>query len=95
MKNTLQIPSDIGDHCRAAAQVLTKENARLGDLWDIWADTDPDPENGDFWMVKIDHPEVARLRRHIGQIAQFLDWLADHGEHGQEVEHMEAAHERG
>lgn len=92
MKNVLQIPFDVGEHCRAAAQVLTQENARLSDLWDIWADTDPDPENGDVWMVKIDHPEITRLRRHIGQITQFLDWLADHGEHGEAVE---AIHERG
>lgn len=88
MRNILQVPSDIGEHCRAAAQVLSQENARLGDLWDIWADTDPDPECGDVWMVSIDHPEVTRLRQRLGQIAQFLDWLADHGEHAQPVERI-------
>ncbi|WP_136649732.1 hypothetical protein [Paracoccus aeridis] len=95
MKNVLQIPSDIGDHCRAAAQVLSQENARLGDLWDIWADADPDPQNGYYWMVKIDHLEITRLRRHIGQIAEFLDWIADHGEHGQPVDREEAGDDRG
>lgn len=92
MKNVLQIPSDVGETCRAAAQLLTQENARLSDLWDTWTDTDPDPEHGFYWTVNIDHPEVDRLRRHLNQITQFLDWLADHGEHGEAVE---VAHERG
>ncbi|MFP1645691.1 hypothetical protein [Pontitalea aquivivens] len=85
-KPILQIPADVGAHCRQAASVLTQANARLARLLEIWADDDPDPENGDFWHVQIAHPEVARLRENLRRVTDTLNFLADHGDHGLEIE---------
>lgn len=73
---TFAIPADVAEHVRKVAEVLDAHRAEIDRLWSIWADTDPDPENGDFWHVQIAHPDADRLRRNLGEAAAFLRWLA-------------------
>lgn len=88
-KPNLQIPSDIGEHCQTAATALLQHKAMLDGLWELWADEDPDPENGFYWTLHIEHPDADRMRRNMMQIAHFLEWLAQHGQHEQEVGRVE------
>lgn len=76
MKGAIVLPGDVAEHCRAAANALKARQHRLKSLHDLWADEDPDPENGYFWHVKIEHPEASQLRNDLGKIAEFLEWLA-------------------
>lgn len=73
---TLILPADVAGHIHKVAEVLDAHRAEIDRLWSIWADTDPYPENGDFWHVQIAHPDADRLRRNLGETAAFLHWLA-------------------
>lgn len=76
MKGAITLPGDVAEYCRAAANVLKARQSRLKLLHDLWADEDPDPENGYFWHVQIEHPEASQMRNDLGKVAEFLEWLA-------------------
>lgn len=86
MKAVLQIPNDVGQHCRQAAMALESSrrflDQQIEDARETAARLD-DPN----WPVMIDPADLARTRNNLAQAAQFLDWLAQHGAHGKEVEH--------
>lgn len=76
MSATFFIPADVAGHLTRASEVLLAHKAQLDREWDIWADEDPDPENGDFWMLRIDNPDADKLRKNLKQVAEFMAWLA-------------------
>lgn len=76
MTDTFTIPTDIAEQCRRAGEALDAHKVRLDRLFEIWADEDPDPENGDFWHIQIAHPKADQLRRDLAVIADFLGWLS-------------------
>lgn len=76
MSATFSIPADVASHLARISEVLLTHKAQIDRDWDIWADEDPDPENGDFWMLKIDSPDADKLRNNLQKIAEFLAWLA-------------------
>lgn len=79
MAQDISIPADVAEHCGKAAEALGRHVARLEYLHELWADEDPDAENGHFWHVQIAHPEATQLRDNLAQVAEFLDWLAKFG----------------
>ncbi|WP_134679527.1 hypothetical protein [Paracoccus ravus] len=83
--DTFRIPMDVAEHCLKAAKALTGHAARLDYLHTLWADEDPDPKNGAFWHVQIAHPEAAKLRDNLDQIATFMKWLAEFSETDEEA----------
>lgn len=93
MKQVLQIPTDVGEYLRGAAKVLDGEKANLDQLYEIFKDEDPDPENGWFWSISLDRKETDRLRENLKRVIEILNWLADHGNHGGPVERTEASHD--
>lgn len=90
MKNVLQIPSDVGQHCRQAALALESSrrflNQRIEDARETSARLG-DPE----WPVMFDTADTARTRDNLAQAAQFLDWLAQHAVHGKPIERTDDA----
>lgn len=84
MKQVLQIPADVGGYCREAAKVLESSARYLTREIDLMAE--PDQEE---WTVYLDSPEAIRLRDNVRKAAQWLDWLAQHGAHGEPVERVE------
>lgn len=88
MKPTLQIPSDIGEHCQNVAKALTASEAFLAQRIEQqkeWADADGDAD----WMVMLDPKRLAQTVAHLAAAAQFIEWLAAHGDHQMRVEQQQ------
>lgn len=79
----LQIPSDVGDCCRKVAKVLESSRDYLHDSIEETArlmEGEPD------WTVDFPPESIRRTRDNLAKAAEFLNWLADHGEHQQPIE---------
>lgn len=85
-KNILQIPADVGEYCREAAKALEWYARFLTREIEITAE--PDEES---WTVYLDSPDAIKMRDNVRRAAQFLDWLAQHGAHGEPVERTEGS----
>jgi len=90
-ENILQIPYDVGEQLKVASRLLSGQSAMLDRELVVWSDIDPDPENGHFGKVCLDHRHVERMARNLAEIAQFLGALAEYGDHGQPVQAVEEA----
>ncbi|WP_295047469.1 hypothetical protein [uncultured Paracoccus sp.] len=92
MKQVLQIPADVGGYCREAAYALTAHARLIERALDLWSDTDPDPdpENGHFWTIQIDHPDAHTMQRNLTKAAALLEMLHDHGLRDAEADHVGA-----
>lgn len=89
MKQVLQIPADVGGYCREAAYALAAHARLIERALDLWSDTDPDPDNGFFWTIQIDHPDARTMQRNLAKAAAFLEMLHDHSRDA-EADHVGA-----
>ena len=86
MTAILQIPADVGSWCRHAAQILKSSSEALA----VDIDLSRDSHDPDGFPVFLDNRVAARLRDNLVRIAEALDHLADHGEHGRPIERTDA-----
>lgn len=88
MKPTLQIPSDIGEHCQNVAEALAASEAFLTrniEQQKEWAEADGDAD----WMVMLDPKRLAQTAAQLAAAVQFIEWLAAHGDHQMRVEQQQ------
>ena len=81
---TLQIPQDVGEFCKKAAVALGSSRDFLDGRikqYAEWAEADGETE----YDISFSPDEIGRTRANLAKAAEFLDWLAQHGEHGQPV----------
>ena len=74
MADELIIPADVGDHCRRVADYLDRACFDLDCALRLWAHPDDDD-----WYVQLEHVDAEQMRKNLGEIAKFADFLAKHG----------------
>lgn len=87
-KPILQIPPDVGTYCRAFAKALSSSHGFLDKRikqYAEWMDGEPD------YSVEFSPDEIGTTRDNLAKAAEFMNWLADHGEHGKPVERVEGS----